>query len=52
MAKKAAAPSKDTARPKPKTIEVYDFSCPTTLAREHARVLELAFETFARQRGT
>lgn len=32
--------------------EVYDFRRPTTLAREHARVLELAFETFARQWGT
>lgn len=31
---------------------VYDFRRPTTLAREHARVLELAFETFARQWGT
>jgi len=35
-----------------KTVEVYDFRRPTTLAREHARVLELAFETFARQWGT
>lgn len=34
------------------TIEAYDFRRPTTLAREHARVLELAFETFARQWGT
>ncbi|HEY0259163.1 MAG TPA: flagellar motor switch protein FliM [Lacisediminihabitans sp.] len=34
------------------TIERYDFRRPTTLAREHARVLELAFETFARQWGT
>jgi len=32
--------------------EPYDFRRPTTLAREHARVLELAFETFARQWGT
>lgn len=32
--------------------EVYDFRRPTTLAREHSRVLELAFETFARQWGT
>ncbi|PZF08231.1 MULTISPECIES: flagellar motor switch protein FliM [unclassified Curtobacterium] len=32
--------------------EVYDFARPSTLAREHARVLELAFETFARQWGT
>jgi flagellar motor switch protein FliM len=34
------------------TIEVYDFARPSTLAREHARVLELAFDTFARQWGT
>jgi flagellar motor switch protein FliM len=33
-------------------IEAYDFRRPTTLARDHARVLELAFETFARQWGT
>jgi flagellar motor switch protein FliM len=33
-------------------IEVYDFARPSTLAREHARALELAFETFARQWGT
>ncbi len=32
--------------------EPYDFRRPTTLAREHSRVLELAFETFARQWGT
>jgi flagellar motor switch protein FliM len=31
---------------------VYDFRRPTTLAREHSRALELAFETFARQWGT
>ena len=35
-----------------KVVEVYDFRRPTTLAREHSRVLELAFETFARQWGT
>ena len=33
-------------------IEAYDFRRPTTLAREQARVLEVAFETFARQWGT
>jgi len=37
---------------KPGAVEVYDFRRPTTLAREHSRVLELAFETFARQWGT
>lgn len=34
------------------TVEVYDFRRPTTLAREHSRVLELAFESYARQWGT
>uniref|UniRef100_UPI0037045857 hypothetical protein n=1 Tax=Vibrio cidicii TaxID=1763883 RepID=UPI0037045857 len=33
-------------------LPVYDFRRPTTLAREHSRVLELAFETFARQWAT
>lgn len=32
--------------------EPYDFRRPMTLAREHGRVLEMAFETFARQWGT
>jgi flagellar motor switch protein FliM len=36
----------------PRTAQVYDFRRPTTLAREHSRVLELAFETFARQWAT
>jgi flagellar motor switch protein FliM len=31
---------------------LYDFRRPLTLAREHSRILELAFETFARQWGT
>ncbi|GAB3846598.1 flagellar motor switch protein FliM [Nesterenkonia populi] len=31
---------------------LYDFRRPTTLTRENARTLELAFETFARQWGT
>ncbi|HET8879167.1 MAG TPA: flagellar motor switch protein FliM [Arthrobacter sp.] len=35
-----------------RTVSVYDFRRPATLAREHSRVLELAFETFARQWGT
>jgi flagellar motor switch protein FliM len=35
-----------------RAVEVYDFRRPTTLAREHSRVLEVAFETFARQWGT
>lgn len=33
-------------------VRPYDFRRPTTLAREHSRVLELAFGTFARQWGT
>jgi flagellar motor switch protein FliM len=33
-------------------VDAYDFRRPTTLAREHYRVLELALETFARQWGT
>ncbi|MCU1405983.1 MAG: Flagellar motor switch protein FliM [Glaciihabitans sp.] len=36
----------------PAAPELYDFRRPTTLAREHSRALELAFETFARQWGT
>ena len=35
-----------------RTVSVYDFRRPATLAREHSRVLELAFETYARQWGT
>lgn len=34
------------------SVEVYDFRRPTTLAREHSRILEMAFDTFARQWGT
>lgn len=44
--------SRPGARGTAQTVEVYDFSRPTTLAREHSRVLELAFESFARQWGT
>lgn len=35
-----------------RAVEVYDFRKPATLSREHARVLEVAFDTFARQWGT
>ncbi len=35
-----------------RSVEVYDFRRPTTLAREHSRALEVAFETFARQWAT
>jgi flagellar motor switch protein FliM len=41
-----------TLRPPEPEVELYDFRRPTTLAREQSRVLELAFETFARQWGT
>lgn len=33
-------------------VEAYDFRRPTTLVREHSRILELAFDAFARQWGT
>jgi flagellar motor switch protein FliM len=36
----------------PGAVAVFDFGRPTTLAREHSRMLELAMETFARQWGT
>jgi flagellar motor switch protein FliM len=38
-----------SARP---DAEAHDFRSPATLAREQARALDLAFETFARQWGT
>ncbi|GAB2518138.1 flagellar motor switch protein FliM [Paramicrobacterium agarici] len=41
-----------TVAPARAFAEVYDFGRPATLAREHSRVLELAFETFARQWAT
>jgi flagellar motor switch protein FliM len=41
-----------TTGPADRQVAAYDFRRPTTLAREHSRVLELAFETFARQWGT
>ena len=43
----AARRTKRSAVPEP-----YDFRRPMTLAREHGRVLEMAFETYARQWGT
>ncbi|WP_193598146.1 flagellar motor switch protein FliM [Microbacterium sp. YJN-G] len=33
-------------------VELYDFGRSTTLSREHARVLEMSFETFSRQWGS
>ena len=41
-----------TRRKRSGVPETYDFRRPMTLAREHARVLEMAFETYARQWGT
>lgn len=46
------APAPDSARPQTRSVEVYDFLSPTTLAREHARVLELASETCTLQWAT
>lgn len=40
-----------TRRKRSVVPELYDFRRPTTLAREHARTLEMAFETYARQWG-
>nr|WP_306422616.1 flagellar motor switch protein FliM [Paenarthrobacter aurescens] len=42
----------DRAAGRQRTVDVYDFRRPTTLPRQHSRVLEVAFETFARQWGT
>lgn len=41
-----------TRRKRSAAPEPYDFRRPMTLAREHGRVLEMAFETFCRQWGT
>ena len=48
----APAPAPGPVARQARQVEVYDFRRPTTLAREHSRVLELAFDTFARQWGT
>ncbi|MDQ1583927.1 MAG: flagellar motor switch protein FliM [Microbacteriaceae bacterium] len=42
----------DDQQPRDSAARPYDFRRPTALARDHSRVLELAFETFARQWGT
>jgi flagellar motor switch protein FliM len=42
----------DLSAVRQRTVDVYDFRRPTTLPRQHSRVLEVAFETFARQWGT
>lgn len=47
MTVSSKVPGSSTSAPVP-----YDFRQPMTLAREHARVLEMAFETFARHWGT
>lgn len=47
-----AEPQVPTRRKRSGVPETYDFRRPMTLAREHGRVLEMAFETFARQWGT
>lgn len=47
------APERPAARrARTQEPESYDFRRPMTMVREHARVLEMAFETFARQWGT
>jgi flagellar motor switch protein FliM len=46
-------PQRTSARRKrSSTPELYDFRRPMTLSRDHARALEMAFETFSRQWGT
>jgi flagellar motor switch protein FliM len=42
----------DVVAPVARVVEPYDFRRPTTLAREHSRILEAAFDSFARQWGT
>ncbi len=42
----------DVGTPPEASVEPYDFRRPTTLAREHSRILEAAFDSFARQWGT
>lgn len=49
---RTAVGASDSESLSPRPIQVYDFRRPATLAREHLRILELAFETFARQWGT
>lgn len=48
----APATAGTTRRERQGEPEPYDFRRPMTLAREHGRILERAFETFARQWGT
>lgn len=45
----AAGPSVGGRKRRRGVVTPYDFRRPTTLAREHTRALEVAFETFARQ---
>lgn len=44
--------AQDLGTPQAKIAEPYDFRRPTTLAREHSRILEAGFDSFARQWGT
>ncbi len=46
------APDTTTRRHRNGPPEPYDFRRPMTIAREHARIVEMAFETFARQWAT
>lgn len=48
----AVSEQADREAARQQTVDVYDFRRPTTLPRQHSRVLEVAFETFARQWGT
>ena len=50
--KRTGTPGTTSPAKHAQAAEIYDFRRPTTLAREHSRVLELAFDTFARQWGT
>lgn len=44
------SPASLAARPRRRgVVGTYDFSAPARLSREHTRLLEIAFETFARQ---
>ena len=48
----AVAPAPTDVQRGAPVVKPYDFRRPRTLARDHARALELAFDTFARQWGT
>ena len=48
----AAPPAPSGRKRRRGVVTPYDFRRPTTMAREHVRALEVAFETFARQWST